>query len=174
MTLVIIPPPPLTARLVFMATPESWLSRVVMFDTEGAVSHVAAMMDDGLFMSANYGQGVRRTRDIDELAGVKMQISVDLPMPWPQYAKWRDYLYSQNGKPFDTEALAGNALHWDISTRGALYCAQLQTAALRYCDYFARPLAQKWHMITPVVLLLMLQAQPLSTGVVVHEAESEG
>jgi len=127
MTLVIIPPPPLTARLVFMATPESWLSRVVMFDTEGAVSHVAAMMDDGLFMSANYGQGVRRTRDIDELAGVKMQISVDLPMPWPQYAKWRDYLYSQNGKPFDTEALAGIALHWDISTG----CALLRAAANR-------------------------------------------
>jgi len=169
MTMIINPPPPLTARLVFMATPESWLSRAVMFDTEGAVSHVAAMMDDGLFMSANYGQGVRRTRDQDELAGVKMQISVDIPMPWQQYSKWRDYLYSQNAKPFDTEALAGIALHWDIHTQGALYCAQLQVSALRFCDYFARPLAQKWHMITPVVLLLMLQALPLNSHVIVHD-----
>jgi hypothetical protein len=171
MTLIIHPPPPLTARLVFMTT-NSVTSDLVMFDTEGAVSHVAAMMDDGLFMSANIGQGVRRTRDEDELAGVTMQISVDIPMPWQQYQKWRDFLYSQNGKPFDTEALIGIALHWGIHTKGALYCAQLQIDALRHCNYFERPLAQKWHMITPVVLLLMLQALPISTGVIVHDAET--
>ena len=166
--ITINPPPPLTARLVFMATPESWISRAVMFDTEGAVSHVAAMMDDGLFMSANYGQGVRRTRDIDELAGVKMQISVDIQMKQPQYDDWRDFLYSKNGDAFDTEALIGIALHWDLHTKKALYCAELQTAALRKCMFFPRPLAQKYHMITPVVLLLMLQAQPLSS-VIVHD-----
>ena len=169
MTLTINPPPPLTARLVFMATDASWLSRAVMFDEMGSVSHVAAMMDDGLFMSANYGQGVRRTRDQDELAGVTMAITADIQMKQPQYDDWRDFLYSKNGDAFDTEALIGIALHWDLHTKKALYCAELQTAALRHCMYFPRPLAQKYHMITPVVLLLMLQAQPLS-GVTVNEA----
>jgi hypothetical protein len=173
MTLIVNQPPPLTARLVFMATPESMVSRLVMWDTMGAVSHVAAMMDDGYFMSANIDQGVRRTQPIDELAGVTMSISVDIPMKQPQYDDWRDCLYSKNGTKFDTGGLIGIAtdLVLDWHTKGRLYCAALQTDALRDCLFFPRPLAQKWHMITPVVLLLMLQAQPLSNGVIVHDPE---
>ena len=171
MTLTILSPPPLTARLVFMTDANSWESRLIDFDEVGAVSHVAAMMDDGLFVSANQGQGVRRTRPLDELAGSTMQISVDLPMHQPQYDEWRDYLYGRVGEPFDVAGIAGIATHFDLHQQGALFCAALQVGALRRCLFFPRPLAQKYHMISPVVLLLMLQAQPLATGVIVHTAE---
>lgn len=162
------PPPPLNARLVFMATAGSFLSHAVMFETQGAVSHVAAMMDDGLFVAANHGEGVQRKRQQDELAGVTLHIMVDLPMIWHQYELWRDFLYGKVGSEFDSMGLAGIATHFDLHTVNALYCASLQVGALRHCGYFARPLAQKYHMISPVVLLLMLQALPLSSGVVVH------
>jgi hypothetical protein len=166
--LTINPPPPLTARLVFMAD-DNWQSRLIRFDEVGAVSHVAAMIDDGLFVAANVSEGVQRKRPIDELAGVTLQITVDIPMKQPEYDEWRDYLYGRCGEPFDTLGIAGIATHFDLHTQGAIYCAALQVGALRKCMFFPRPLAQKFHMISPVVLLLMLQAQPLSTGVVVHD-----
>lgn len=169
MTMTMNSPPPLSARLVFMATAESWLSRAIMFDEMGAVSHVAAMMDDGLFVSSNQGQGVRRTRQLDELNGVTMQITVDMPMIWHQYESWRDFLYSKVGEPFDSAAIIGIATRFDLHTQNSLICSALQVDSLRHCGYFARPLAQKYHMISPVVLLLMLQAQQLSTGVTIHD-----
>jgi len=172
MTISILPPPPLNARLVFMQS-KTWLSDLIQFDEKGAVSHVAAMMDDGLFMTANIGEGVRRKRQEDELLGVDMAIMVDIPMPWEQYQKWRDYLYARNAAPFDIAGLAGIATRFDLHTQGALFCASLQVGALRHCSYFERPLAQKYHMISPVVLLLMLQALPISTGVIIHTPETE-
>jgi hypothetical protein len=171
MALTVENPPPHTARLVFMAD-SNWQSRLICFDEMGAVSHVAAMIDDGLFVAANVGQGVQRTRPIDELSGVTLQITVDLPMKEQQYIEWRDYLYGRCGLPFDTLGLAGIATRFDLHTQGAIFCAALQVGALRHCGFFARPLAQKYHMISPVVLLLMLQAQPLSTGVIVHEPKT--
>ena len=157
-----------TARLVFM-TDGSWQSRIIDFGEVGPVSHAAAMMDDGNFVSAIVGQGVRRTRPQDELAGVTKQITVDLPMSLPQYNKWRDYLYGRVGEPFDIEGIAGIATHFDIHQQGALFCAALQVGALRSCGRFPRALSQKFHMISPVVLLLMLQAQPLGTVVTYDE-----
>jgi len=48
---------------------------------------------------------------------------------------------------------------FNLHERGALICSALQVDALRHCGFFPVPLAQKYHQISPVVLLLMLQAQ---------------
>lgn len=155
------------AHLVFMTT-EGFLSKLIRFDEEGAVSHVCAVLDDGSAVSADLGVGVKRESAIDAMAGATMQITVDIQMTSEQYAAWHDYLERRVGEPFDLRGVIGIAMHMSLHTIGAAYCASLQVGALRHCQFFPRVLAQRFHLVSPVVLLLMLQARSLSS-VIIHE-----
>lgn len=155
------------AHLVFMTT-AGFLSRVIRFDEEGAVSHVCAVLDDGSAISADLGCGVKREPALDAMTGATMQITADIQMTPEQYAAWHDYLEKRVGEPFDLKGVIGIAMHMDLHTVGAAYCASLQVGALRHCQFFPRVLAQRFHLVSPVVLLLMLQARSLSS-VIIHD-----
>jgi hypothetical protein len=152
----------LVAQLVFMTT-ESFLSRLIRFDEKGAVSHVCAILDDGTAISSDLGAGVRHESLVTALAGATMQITVDIPMSPDMYFIWKDYLLRRVGEPFDTEGVFGMAIPLDLHKKGALFCAALQLGALRKCHRFPRALSQRFHMVSPVVLLLMLQSQPAAS-----------
>src|SRR6266550_273034 len=162
-------PPPLTARLRFVTTSTSFISRLIRFDTHGSVSHVEAVMPDGSIIASLMGSGVQRLAG-DYCQTNTMQIIVDLHMTWEMYAAWQHFLESRIGWPYDWKDFWGLVADFDEHSQGCLICSALQVDALRHCLYFPRPLAQKYHFVTPVVLLMMLQALPLSECIV-HEPE---
>jgi hypothetical protein len=158
MLLPVIAPPPCTALLRFVTTKDSPLSEAIRFDEAGSVSHVEAVMQSGNIIASLIGEGVQEhPGDYDKTS--TMQIFVGIPMLPPQYGKWQDFLVSKIGSPYDNLAIAAFATRFNLHERGALICSALQVDALRHCGFFPVPLAQKYHQISPVVLLLMLQAQ---------------
>jgi hypothetical protein len=132
------------------------------------VSHVEAVMHDGTIVASHIETGVARS-PIDYDTTSTLQIIVDLPMEDEMVDKWENFLESRVGWPYDTAAIAGFATHFNEHEKGALICSALQVDALRHCGWFSVPLAQKYHQISPVVLLLMLQADPRS---VIHATET--
>ena len=167
MPLIVSPPPLNVARLRFVTEKDSLLSRLIRFGTTGAVSHVEAVMRDGTIIASHIETGVARF-PIDYDTTSTLQIVVDLPMA-DMTGKWEDFLKSRIGWPYDTPACLGFAIHFDEHEQGALICSALQVDALRHCGWFPVPLASRYHQISPVVLLLMLQADPRC---VIHATET--
>jgi hypothetical protein len=168
MPLIVSAPPSGVARLRFVTTKESLLSKAIRFNTTGSVSHVEAVMCDGTIITSLIGTGVARC-PIDYDTSSTLQIMVDLTMPGGVYDKWVAFLEARIGWPYDTPAIVGFAVHLNEHEQGALICSALQVDALRHCGWFAVPLAQKYHQISPVVLLMMLQADPRN---IVHPRET--
>jgi len=167
MPLNVSPPPLNVARLRFVTEKDSVVSELIRLDTTGAVSHVEAVMHDGTIIASHIGTGVAGF-PIDYDTTSTLQIIVDLPMA-DMTGKWEDFLKSRIGWPYDTPAILGFAVHFNEHEQGALICSALQVDALRHCGWFAVPLAYRYHQISPVVLLLMLQADPRS---VIHSTET--
>ncbi|MGH6846753.1 MAG: hypothetical protein ACREC0_04725 [Methylocella sp.] len=132
------------------------------------MSHVEAVMYDGTIIASHFGTGVARC-PIDYDTTSTLQIIVDLPMPGGVYDKWVAFLGARIGWPYDSPAIVGFAIHFNEHEQGALICSALQVDALRHCGWFPVPLAEKYHQVSPVVLLLMLQADPRS---IVHPEET--
>jgi hypothetical protein len=167
MPLIVTPPPINVARLRFVAEKDSLLSGLIRFGTTGAVSHVEAVMHNGTIIASHIGTGVTRF-PIDYDTTSTLQIIIDLPMA-DMTGKWEDFLNSRIGWPYDTPAILGFAVHFNEHEQGALICSALQVDALRHCSWFPVPFASRYHQISPVVLLLMLQADPRS---VIHATET--
>jgi hypothetical protein len=162
------PPQSNVARLRFVTTAESLISQLIRFDTTGAVSHVEAVMRDGTIIGSHMDTGVARfTIDYDTTS--TLQIIVDLPMENAMMREWEGFLSSRVGWPYDIPAITEFATHFNAHEQGALICSALQVDALRHCGWFPRPLAQRYHQISPVVLLLMLQADQRS---IIHAPET--
>jgi hypothetical protein len=133
----------------------------------GDVSHVEAVMADGSIIAALMGEGVcHKPGDYDQVS--TEQIFVDIIMPFHNQDRWREYLLSRVGRPYDFEAIAGEALHINLRRRGGFLCSALQTLALRVARFFPRPLSVPSHEITPRDLLLILSAMP---GVTIHPTD---
>jgi hypothetical protein len=163
MPLVVSAPAQNVARLRFVTRKMSFLSRLIRFHTSGAVSHVEAVMSDGRIITSLIPGGVQRMPN-DYDTSSTLQIFVDLHMQPLCYKRWEAFLNSRVGWPYDKLAIAEFATHFSFHTPGSIICSALQVDALRHCQWFPRPLSQKYHQISPVVLLLMLQAGPnLST-----------
>ncbi|MGB6176249.1 MAG: hypothetical protein WBF43_07910 [Methylocella sp.] len=131
------------------------------------MSHVEAVMHNGTIVASHIGTGVAGF-PIDYDTTSTLQIIVDLPLA-DMTGKWEDFLKSRIGWPYDTPAILGFAVHFNEHELGALICSALQVDALRHCGWFPVPLASRYHQISPVVLLLMLQADPRS---VIHATET--
>ncbi len=166
--LVVTTPPQNKARLRFVTGKDSLLSRLIRFGTTGAVSHVEAVMHDGTIVASHIETGVARF-PIDYDATSTLQIVVDLAMEDDMVDKWENFLESRVGWPYDVAAIVGFATHFNEHEQGALICSALQVDALRHCGWFPVPLADQYHQISPVVLLLMLQGDPRS---VIHATET--
>ncbi len=166
MTLIVSLPPPNVARLRF-TTASGSVAEAIRFDTEGAVSHVEAVLFDGI-IGAYLEFGVAR-KALNYDTESTMQIMVDLPMHQDMYATWRSFLNSRLGWPYDLAGIAGLAIHdLNMHEKGALFCSALQMDALAHALWWSRPLALPYHAVTPVVLLLMLQADERT---IIHNIE---
>lgn len=168
MPLIVTPPSDSCARLRFVAEKSSLVSRVIGFGTAGPVSHVEAVMLDGTIIASHIGSGVA-VHPIDYDTYSTLQIIVDLPMEPEMIDKWEDFLRSRVGWKYDSPAIVGFVTHFNFHKPGELVCSALQVDALRHCGWWPIPLASRYHQISPVVMLLMLQADPRS---VVHHVET--
>jgi hypothetical protein len=169
MALIVPMPPAYVARLRFVTTRGSLLSRIIRIGTAGTVSHVEAVIDfPGYIITSHLDGGVEREH-LDYDADSTLQIFVDLPMTPDMYVTWLRFLNSRVGWHYDSPAIAGFVTHFNLHKPGELICSALQVDALRHCGWFAKPLAARYHQISPVVLLLMLQADPRS---IVHPTET--
>jgi hypothetical protein len=169
MALIVPLPPPGVARIRFVTTEGSLKSRLIRMQTKAAVSHAECVVDKangGTIVSAQADSGVQN-RLIDYDTWSTVQIFADLTMTPKQYYRWIQFLWNHVGKPFDHAAFFGFALpFFDAHEEGAMYCASFVVASLRYCGYFPRTLSLRYHQISPVILLMLLQAQPIERAIV--------
>jgi hypothetical protein len=170
MSLIVPIPPANTARLRFVTTKNDFFSRLIRLnDSEGPVSHVEAVMADGTIIAALIKGGVQRLPgDYDKTS--TLQILVDLPMTAEMYAHWAAFLEYRLGWKYDAKAIAGYALHnGGLHDPRKLICSASIVDSLRHCGWWARPLAQKYHAIDPLTVLLMVQADQRG---IVHPTET--
>lgn len=160
-------PPPGYARLRFTNRSNGLLSQLIDWATFGSASHVEAVLSDGSIIAALMSEGVcHKPGDYDQVS--TEQTFVDVLMPRSGRDRWLRYLLSRVGRPYDFEAVAGEALHINWRRRGGFICSMLQTLALREAFVFPHPLSIPAHEITPRDLLLVLSAMP---GVTIFETE---
>jgi hypothetical protein len=170
-----IPTPPLnTARLRFVTTKRNVTGFLIRLrETEGPVSHVEAIMEDGSIIGAYSPGGVlRQPNDFDKTS--TLQIFVDLPMTAEMYAHWKEgleYRIEQKWQ-YDQKAIFGFIL-FDGKLHDAhkVICSALQVDMLSHghCKWWTRALAQKYHSIDPLTLLLMCQADERT---IIHPPET--
>jgi hypothetical protein len=170
-----IPTPPLnTARLRFVTTKRSFTGLLIRLrETEGPVSHVESVMEDGSIIGAYSPGGVlRQPNDFDKTS--TLQIFVDLPMTAEMYAHWKEGLEYRVDKKwqYDQKAIFGFIL-FDGKLHDArkVICSALQVDILSHghCKWWTRPLAEKYHSIDPLTLLLMCQADERT---IIHPPET--
>ncbi|MEJ0094717.1 MAG: hypothetical protein WDN46_15215 [Methylocella sp.] len=173
MPLAISAPPPNTVRLRFVTTKRSITGRLIRLrETEGPVSHAEAVMEDGSIIGAYSPGGVLRQQPNDFDKASTLQIFVDLPMESAMYEHWKaglEYRVAQKWQ-YDQKAILG-FIFFDGKFHDAhkAICSALQVDILRHCKWWTRPLAQKYHSIDPLTLLLMCQADERT---IIHPPET--
>jgi hypothetical protein len=174
MPLIVPVPPPNTARLRFVTTKRNILGELIRIrESEGPVSHAEAVMADGSIIGAYSPGGVlHQPNDFDKTS--TLQIFVDLPMTPEMYGHWEAGLEYRvaNHWQYDRKAILG-FIFFDGHLHDAhkVICSALQVDMLSHghCGWWTRPLAQKYHSIDPLTLLLMCQADERS---VIHPTET--
>ena len=169
MTLIVPLPPHNTARLRFVTTEKSTIGKLIRIGgNEGQVSHVEGVLADGSIVAAHLWEGVRHLAGNYDTTST-LQILVDIPMSAEMYARWRAGLLKHVGYAYDWKAILGFAFHNKaLHDPHALICSALQLDELRACGHYARPLAQAYHAIDPLTLLLMQQADART---IIHATE---
>jgi hypothetical protein len=152
------PPPPGFARIRFVTQETSLFGRLIRWRTMGQVSHAECVLPNGTIIAA-LSEGVRNVPgDYDTTS--TSQIFVDVLMSPDDVKRWVAYLWSRVGRPYDWDAIYGEALHLDWRRPGGFICSMLCALSLREAGTFMRPLSEPAHEITPRDLLLMLSAHP--------------
>jgi len=158
----------------FPCTKRNILARLIrMRESEGPVSHVEAVMEDGSIIGAYSPGGVlRQANDFDKTS--TLQIFVDLPMTAEMYKHWKaglEFRLAQHWQ-YDRKAILG-FIFFDGSLHDAhkVICSALQVDMLSHghCKWWTRPLSQKYHSIDPLTVLLMCQADERSC---IHPTET--
>ncbi len=151
-------PQPGYARLRFTTEDDSLFGRLIRWRTMGQVSHAECVLPDGSIIAA-LSQGVRNVSgDYDKTS--TSQILVDVLMPSDDHKRWVAYLWSRVGRPYDWDAIYGEALHLNWRRHGGMICSMLVALSLRESHTFKSRLSEPAHEISPRDLLLMLSAHP--------------
>jgi hypothetical protein len=148
----------MTIRLRFVhgRDPES---DAIIFDTGGLFSHVECVTPDGKYLGAHSGTGVQaRPSDYDR-GTFDRELFVDLPADAAMTAAFYAYAGKHVGEPYDFAAILGFAFRLNEHDKGKVICSALMTLCLRACGYFATPLAQPAHQISPRDLLLIISGR---------------
>ena len=147
--------------LRFVYTP-SFLTRLIEFDSdddpEEGFSHVDGVTTKGTYIGAHVPEVAERPSNWD--AGkFKRERFLLLPADADMTAKWEHYLRACIGEKYGTVAIFSFITHFNLNKKHTTICSGLQTAALRGCDYFPRPLQVPFHRISVRDLHLILMAQ---------------
>ena len=160
-------PQPGYARIRFTTQDDSLFGRLIRWRTMGQVSHAECILQDGSIIAA-LSDGVRNVPgDYDTTS--TSQIFVDVLMPPDDLKRWEAYLRSRVGRPYDWDAIYGEALHLNWHRPGGMICSMLAALSLRESRTFKSRLSEPAHEITPRDLLLMLSAHPAA---IVHAMQT--
>jgi len=129
-------------------------------------SHVEAVTPTGngqapKYLGAHCDGGVQ-ARDVGyDAAVLQQELFVDLPEAAPGQAdEFYAFLERHIGEPYDFESILGFLVP-RISAHEPRHviCSALQTLALRQCGWFAAPLVEPAHKISPRDLLLIISGR---------------
>lgn len=124
-------------------------------------SHVEAVTPEGKYLGAHCDGGVQ-ARPVDYDAPILQQeLFVDLAETAPgQGDEFYAFLNRHIGEPYDFESILGFLVP-DIPAHQPQHviCSALQALALRQCRWFAAPLVEPAHKITPRDLLLIISGR---------------
>lgn len=150
-------------------------SRLIKWFSHGAsFSHVDVIWPDGKLF------GSRTDRSGAEATGVQFRpasyvngcdvLRVDLPAAEDVRQRFYDFLLAQEGKPYDSSAIAAFIFGRDWQEDDSWFCSELVTAALVHCGVFKYPLVTPSNKITPADLILLLSAvEPIGVAPSRHQ-----
>jgi uncharacterized protein YycO len=157
----------MTIRLQFICG-EDISSQAIAWFSQGHLSHVDAIMPDNTLLGSRSdsvgGQppGVRiRPPDYAKFAN---RMVMTIPATYDQTNKFYDFLRSQLGKPYDTEAIWAFVINRNWREDDSWICSELQSAAGEQSG-IVPPLYLATNKITPVACALMFSAIKGSTHV---------
>jgi hypothetical protein len=128
-------------------------------------SHVEAVTPEGAgprkYLGAHYDGGVQ-ARDVGYDAEILQQeLFVDLAETAPGQAdEFYAFLNRHIGEPYDFESILGFLVPSIAAHQPQhIICSALQALALRQCQWFATPLVEPAHKISPRDLLLIISGR---------------
>jgi hypothetical protein len=124
-------------------------------------SHVEAVTPEGKYLGAHADGGVQARAAGYDAAVLQQELFVDLPETAPgQVQEFYAFLNRHVGEPYDFKSILGFLVP-DIAAHQPQHviCSALQALALRQCEWFATPLSEPAHKITPRDLLLIISAR---------------
>lgn len=124
-------------------------------------SHAEAVTPQGRYLGAHASGGVAAREPGYDAAWLERELFVDLPAAAPaQPEAFYAFLERHVGEPYDFESILGFLIP-GVALHEAQHviCSAFVTLALRQCGWFAAPLAEPAHKISPRDLLLMISAR---------------
>jgi len=136
------------------STVRSVSAKILHWFDHGWCSHVATILPDGRYLSAELIGGVAiRTFKEEEFSKI---LIVELPTTHKIHDAFYAFCHSQVGKPYDWTAILAFAANREWRLNDAWFCSELISAALEVSQYFPYRIATGNKKITPHNLLLML------------------
>jgi hypothetical protein len=130
-------------------------------------SHVEAVTPQGQYLGAHADGGVAARAVGYDAAVLQREQFVDLAETAPgQAAEFYAFLGRHIGEPYDFKSILGFLVP-DIAAHQPqhIICSALQALALRQCEWFATPLVEPAHKISPRDLLLIISGRlPVPTS----------
>jgi hypothetical protein len=124
-------------------------------------SHVEAVTPQGSYLGAHADGGVQARAAGYDATILQRELFVELPESAPgQAAEFYAFLARHMGEPYDFKSILGFLVPDIVAhQRQHVICSALQTLALRQCGWFATPLAEPAHKISPRDLLLIISGR---------------
>ncbi|HEY6258031.1 MAG TPA: hypothetical protein VIY51_19785 [Xanthobacteraceae bacterium] len=124
-------------------------------------SHAEAVTPDGRYLGAHADGGVQAREPGYDAAYLERALFVDLPETQAgQAAAFYAFLDRHIGEPYDFESILGFLVPGlELHQARHVICSAFMTLALRQCGWFAAPLCEPAHKISPRDLLLMISAR---------------
>jgi uncharacterized protein YycO len=136
-------------------------SDTIEWFSAGYFSHVAALWDDKSLLDSRSDvvggvpPGVRIRPQLAESA--RIMVTMELGCNQSQLLRWRTFLTSQIGKPYDKPGIFGFAFNRDWREPDSWFCSELQAAALETAGISPHLYAPA-NKITPVALATIFSA----------------
>jgi hypothetical protein len=147
-----------TIRLRFVRG-NSIESAAIIADTGGAWSHVECVLPDGRYLGAHADVGVQALPNNYDADTFEDQKFLDLPCVPSMSTRFYIAAEKHIGEPYDFLAIAGFVSHLDLHEKAKVICSALITLCLRDCGWFATPLAEPAHKISPRDLYLIISGR---------------